>query len=177
MAALRLLAMVVIGALCAALGGCFETLASAFLAPESLAVQGASGGVQALANDSGTNLNGLGSLGNTASEVDNLISDYPDAANRGELSALKNQLDSEGGSSKPAATPYTGSINDSPEQRAPFDRRVTLTKENSRSSSDTLVIKPHVYRRRNGDQLQTTIEPTDLTHWQLPTYQIAQRGN
>ena len=177
MAALRLLLRVVLGASCLALGGCFETLASAFLAPESLAVQGASGGVQALANDSGTNLNGLGSLGNTASEVDNLITDYPDAANRGELSSLKSQLDSEGGSSKPASTPYTGSITDSADERARFDRRVQLTRENSRSSSDTLVIKPHVYHRRNGDQLQATIEPTELSHWQLPSYQIAQRGN
>jgi len=174
---LRLLAYAVLGTGLASLGGCFETLASAFLAPESLAVQGASGGVQALANDSGTNLSELGSVGDTASEVDQLMTDYPDAANRGELSALKSQLDSQGGSQKAASTPFTGSINDTADKRAPFDRRVELTKENSRSSSDTLVIKPHIYRRRNGDQLQATIEPTDLAHWQLPSYQIARRGN
>ena len=153
------------------LSGCLDTLAEAVLAPESLAVQGASGGVQALGSSIDSPLSSLNDLSSTASELDHLLTNYPDAANRGELSSLRNQLNG-GNGGKPAPPAQQGSITNDKERMSDFDRRLEIRAADHRTTSDTLVLKPRLILRRPGDQLQITIEPTPLDHWQIPTYML-----
>jgi hypothetical protein len=151
------------------LSGCLDTLAEAVLAPESLAVQGASGGVQALGSNTDSPLSSLNDLSSTASEIDHLLANYPDAANRGELSSLRSQLNG-GQVSKPPV--QQGSITNDKERMSDFDRRLEISTSDRRTTSDTMVIKPRLILRRPGDQLQITIEPTALDHWRIPTYML-----
>jgi hypothetical protein len=163
----RLLAATALGVACLGLSGCFQTLASAILAPESLAVQGASGGLNALTSGSAGDIT---TLSNTAQDLDRIMSEYPDAINRPELSGMRDQLNQQSGAAPtPVSAPVQGSAQAEAALRAEHDRRVVLTAADQRPA-DALVLGRKVRTRRPGDQLQATIEPTLLDTWQPAAY-------
>jgi hypothetical protein len=167
---LRLFVLAMLLAALGALGGCLDTVAEALLAPESLAVQGVSGGVQSVTATSASDVQAA--FSSTAQQLDDIIAANPNAANRPELAALKDKL----GSSTPASThaePQDGSWATEPEQLAPFDRRVLLGPENTRQRSDTLLLAQAGHPRRPQQRPPAAPEPTLLDRWEIQPYIIS----
>jgi hypothetical protein len=162
---LALLAMVLIG--CGASGGCLGTLAEAMLAPESVALQGAAGGVQALSSAvSPADAASAFDAASTAADLDRIIADHPDAANRPELEQLRDRLNASQNPPLMQAGPQ-GSIADDIERRAEFDRKVVVPTSRKRLSSDALSIAPIAKRpRRSSEVTSVFAEPTLLDPWQ-----------
>jgi hypothetical protein len=164
---LVLFSLVLVG--CCASGGCLGTIAEAMLAPESVALEGAAGGVQALTSavtpeDAASAFDAA----STASDIDRIISENPDAVNRPELEQLRDRLNGQGNPT-PAPNPVTtpqGSIADDPERRAEIDRKVVVPQSRKRLSSDALTIAPVAKRpRRGGDAPNPFSEPSILEPW------------
>jgi hypothetical protein len=157
---------------CGCLGGCLDTLTESILAPESVAMQGVAGSVNAVSGGDASELSSelSGAMGSTAAQLDDILAAYPSAINRPELSALRSQL----GQASPAEKnePGDGSWAQEPEQAAQFDHRVRLGPENTRHQGDVLSLARLGNPRRIGHQLPAPTEPTWLDRWNPQPYVI-----
>jgi hypothetical protein len=162
---LVLLSLVLAG--CCASGGCLGTIAEAMLAPESIALEGAAGGVQALTSavdpvDAASALDAAG----TAADIDRIISNHPDAVNRPELEALRDRLNATQNPQPMSNGQPQGSIADDLERRAERDRKVVVPDSRKRQTSDRLALAVMPRRlRRGGDAARPFAEPTILDPW------------
>jgi hypothetical protein len=151
----------------AALGsaGCLQTITEALLAPEVVAAQGATSGIQAL----GSAVSGTG-LDQTAADLDRIIAEHPDAATRPELQALSDQLKADSGPPSAVSPQRDGSLAEEPERLAERDRRVTVKPDQVNQASDAIGLGPRSTARRSGEQLGPFPEPTPLTTWEPRPY-------
>jgi hypothetical protein len=137
------------------------------LAPEAVALEGAAGGVQAFSQAvSGDATANAFDAATTASDLDRIISDHPDAANRPELEQLRDRLNANRSPPPNRMAQRQGSITADLERRAELDRKITIPDSRKRLSSDALVIAPMAKRPRRGDDKPNPFaEPTILEPW------------
>jgi hypothetical protein len=146
--------------------GCLQTLATAMLAPEALAVGGAAGGIQALTSTvSGEDITSLSDTAATARDLDRILARNPDAVNRPELEGLREQLAQEGMDSaakRNVVAPVRGTDGD------------RLAPPEAEGASDHLVLAP---RRRHGrgpaDGPEPLLESTGLESWRPIQYPVS----
>lgn len=166
MYAVRTLAWLVIAAGTLGSSGCLQTLVGAMIAPESVAMAGASGGVNALASTiSGQDVGSLTDAASTASDIDRILAAHPDAVNRPELEALREEL-------KMKSTPGAGKSHRDgaaalePDRLAEWDRRVAVPIDQD-IQIDAFVIETAPLRKRGPPKGPEAFpEPTNLDAWQ-----------
>ncbi len=161
----RILAWLVIGSGALGSAGCLQTLVGAMIAPESVAAAGASGGVNALASAvSGEDLGSMTDVASTAADIDRILAAHPDAVNRPELEALRDELKMK--SMPEAAHHREGSAAAEPDRLAERDRRVTVPIDHD-MQPDALVIETPPPRKRGPSKGPEAFpEPTNLDCWQ-----------
>jgi hypothetical protein len=160
--------------------GCLQTLVTALVAPEAVAMQGASGAANAVtASLSGEDLVAINDFSTTAKDLDRILQDHPDAANRPELEALRQQLDESQKTSQHRRR--EGSAELDPERRAEGDRRVALPPSANpfaKPVSDALVIEKLPAQRRGAPLRPQTypdpvvIEPSHRYQYQFSLHPV-----
>ncbi|MBA3709324.1 MAG: hypothetical protein H0W83_10970 [Planctomycetes bacterium] len=175
MTAPRIVAGMLLAAACGSSQGCLQTLVGAMVAPEAVAMQGASGAVDAVAAAAvgPDDLATLSDTSSTARDLNRILMDHPDAVNRPELEALRNELDQ---SNQATASDREGSAAEEAVRRAEADRRVVMTEPASDdpAKSDQLVIaSPATASRRAPPRPQPYPDPVHFDPWQPFQYQMA----
>ena len=158
----RVMLVALLGA-CLGSAGCVGTLAEALLAPESLALQGAYGGVQQLGNAVAGSVPSDATF--VAADLDKILAEDDAAKQRPELQALSDKLKAQAAADSYKRRP--GSIANEAERRAEIDRRVELPSSKRELFSDQLTLGQldRKARRPVASQPMPQPEATPLDAW------------
>ncbi|MBA2482246.1 MAG: hypothetical protein H0V44_16410 [Planctomycetes bacterium] len=167
---------IVLGAAVVSCQGCLRTLATALVAPEAVAIDGVSGAANSVASSlSGEDLAAASDMSTTARDLDRILQDHPDAANRPELEALRNQLDQSQKASQ--STRREGSAEQDPARRAEGDRRVAVPEATNtlrKPHGDTLVTERVLPQKRGAPKRPNTYpDPVVIEASQPYEYQLS----
>lgn len=166
------IALVCVGATCLGLGGCFQTLATALLAPEALAIEGAASGFESLTG--GAEQSVANDFSRAVDDLNRILGANPEAENRPELEALRDSLSQHGQGNPAAAGPAAapkGSLADDRERRSEADRRVTLEPGEESVVGDHIGLQPRgPLRRRGPERPEAFPDPSPIQPWDPRSY-------
>ncbi len=151
------------------LGGCMDTILGAIFAPQAVAANAAAGSAQAVSSsvpNSAVPIPDGDQAESAAGDLQRVIDSDPDAANRPELVALRNQL-----INSPSTIRRLNAVTEEPDRKAAWDHRVRAPR--SFQGDDIGVDLPPPLRRAGQEWALPTTPGEMVTPEPVPTYQLS----